>query len=554
MNAPIMDRPIGNSPATNPPTANAPTGVELRKLAKAASRARQTGHWYQLIEELYILIFTLIVLISMMIPALSDSSSGVWGEAITGWNGSDFAQQRAQLTWLMWAALSALGVWVSVRIGPLTATAGMATWLLPTPADRRGLLWARIIPVMLVATAWGLISGALSGALALNSNGLGSHGLSSHDLGSHGLGVGDLGWWCAMAGAFQFLLTATVFAAQPESNPQLRRPIDIAMVFAPVVVGAGFALLAPAIIFDAATHATLLAATLVVVALAAGGLSLWGITRIDLIPTTQLRRGGALLATSTAAISDLNIRNLMSLLAHSGGDTSWWQKLALHKKVQWRLVRGPASATICSDAVIMMRNLRHIMQFVATLAGVWLICFAGLSKPLVAISVILLGFIAALATTGAARHADDSPAWDRYFPAAAKDTRSHRMHFPLLMMFIWWIGATTAFVLSSGDNIWWITAALAAPVSASAALRSAFRPAPDWDAPLIPTPMGAFPTSLFSGLAHGFDLLIIGSVPLVLAILGVIELDVTRPIWLWLQAMLTILVAGWAMHTSKPKP
>ena len=59
---------------------------------------------------------------------------------------------------------------------------------------------------------------------------------------------------------------------------------------------------------------------------------------------------------------------------------------------------------------------------------------------------------------------------------------------------------------------------LAAPMWAAAAGRGASRPIPDFSGPLIMTPMGAIPPGLSAVVARGPDLAVVGSIPVIIAL------------------------------------
>ena len=66
---------------------------------------------------------------------------------------------------------------------------------------------------------------------------------------------------------------------------------------------------------------------------------------------------------------------------------------------------------------------------------------------------------------------------------------------------------------------WALLGVLTAPAWAGAAVRGGYRPELDWSGPVVSSPMGAVPTGVGATLVRGPDLGVLGTVPLVIALL-----------------------------------
>jgi hypothetical protein len=93
------------------------------------------------------------------------------------------------------------------------------------------------------------------------------------------------------------------------------------------------------------------------------------------------------------------------------------------------------------------------------------------------------------------------------------------MIVPGIAMLLWSVVAFGAVGRWEGDLVPWIALGVAsAPVWAGAALRAAYRPAPNWEGPLIATPAGALPGGVAGVLARGPDVAVLGMVPVIISV------------------------------------
>ena len=79
-----------------------------------------------------------------------------------------------------------------------------------------------------------------------------------------------------------------------------------------------------------------------------------------------------------------------------------------------------------------------------------------------------------------------------------------------------------------------------APAWAAAALRGACRPDPDWSGPAVSTPMGVLPAGVGATLVQGVDVGVVGSLPLLAALL----LGGPTPLLVAVQLAWSLLLAG----------
>ena len=186
-----------------------------------------------------------------------------------------------------------------------------------------------------------------------------------------------------------------------------------------------------------------------------------------------------------------------------------------------RLVRGPGSAIVAADLAVLVRSPRHLVQVVvAALLPALVVTTPQLAGTVgLLVAIVGGGYVAMLATGEGARRAEMAPVLDRLLPLGAEQVRRLRLVVPGAVMLVWAVVAFGTVGLWRGDLALWIALGLVTtPVWAGGALRTAYRPAPDWGGNLVSTPMGALPTGVAAVLARGPDVVVLGLVPAIIAL------------------------------------
>lgn len=384
---------------------------------------------------------------------------------------------------------------IGARLGPVGAGGAEATWWLALPVDRRGLLRPASLRLPVVA---GLVGGAV---LAVLDGGL---------LADHGLGhVLRLGGTAALVCAALVLL-----AGHLQSRGVPRRTTAAA---GDLVIAA-----APLLALVAALAGWRLAALpdvpvwlLAVLAVAVAGLGWWLDTRLGRIRGRDLRESGSVATQAAGAVVSLDSRELGRALTDSAA------RPRRRRVRRMRLVRGPVSAVVVADLTVLLRSPRHLVQLVVSaLVPVVVVITPQLAGPLgVVVAVLVSGYVGMLATGEGARRAEMAPVVDRLLPLSARSVRRARLVVPGVAMVLWSVAAFAAIGRWEGDVLPWLLLGLAsAPVWAAAALRAAYRPAPNWEGPLIATPAGALPAGVMGVLSRGPDVAVLGSVPVIICV------------------------------------
>jgi hypothetical protein len=154
----------------------------------------------------------------------------------------------------------------------------------------------------------------------------------------------------------------------------------------------------------------------------------------------------------------------------------------------------------------------------------------------------LLGWgLAATAAGRPAREAQAAPELDRLFALSAAAVVRSRAVLPLAVTAV--VCTLSGLLLGVGTGAagtWALLGPAVAPAWAAAALRGACRPDPDWSGPAVSTPMGVLPAGVGATLVQGVDVGVVGSLPLLAALL----LGGPTPLLVAVQLAWSLLLAG----------
>jgi hypothetical protein len=402
------------------------------------------------------------------------------------------------------------------RLGPIGVGGAEGTWWLTLPVDRRGLLrgsaWR--LPA-LAGVAAGLVTGVLTAATPVAPAG-------------SGVLVGVAAAFVAAAAVALAGLVQGAGGSRPGVGAG-----DVLVACGPLVALAGLATAwrpgsLPAVPWWA------LAVLAVALAAAVAALD----ARLGTIPARALRESGAVAAHAAGALASMDSRELGRALSDR------LSRPARRRSLRLRLVAGPVRAFAAADLLVLVRSPRHLAQLVGTaVLPLVVVSTPGLAGSVqVTLTVLIGGYVAAIATGEGARRAEMVPTLDRLLPMSAREVRRARLLVPAITMTLWSVVALGAVGLWRGDPWPWLgLGVLVGPAWAGAALRSAYRPAPEWGKALVSTPMGALPTGAATVLARGPDAALVGVLPTLVAVLvgGVPETLV------WIQIATTLIALTW---------
>ncbi|MDO8108166.1 DUF6297 family protein [Isoptericola sp. b441] len=405
------------------------------------------------------------------------------------------------------------------RLGPIGVGGAEATWWLTLPVDRRGLLRGSVwrLPA-LAALVTGLVAGVLAAVVPAVGN------------------PAQVGLMGALAAATLVITAALVQAWRGSRVAVVAGDVLLATV---PVLGAGAVLAG----WHPATVPAVPWWTLAPAVLALTGLVWWLDTRLGAIPARSLRESGSVAAHAAGALTSMDSRELGRAL------TDRTARQSRRRSLRMRLSGGAVRALLTADLLVLLRSPRHLVQIVAgALLPYLVVSTPELAGPAqLALAVLIGGYLATQATGEAARRAEMTPAVDRLLPLSARDVRRAHLVVPATVMTLWAVVALAAVGIWHGEFWPWLVLALVAgPAWAGGALRSAYRPAPSWDKALVSTPMGAVPMGAAAVLARGPDVVIVGQLPALVAVL----VGSVPPSVLGVQVATTVVALLWGSSTE----
>lgn len=521
------DGDVGDEPAHSGPAAPAvspadvgaiPTAADLRRYVRAAGRAHSGAGIGSLLSDVYYAVVTLAIGVGVGLGVAQQMRVSLPPAPEV----DDLGLSLPTLVLVVVVALAGVALSLAGRLGPVGLGGAQAAWLQSLPVGRRGLLRPAAVRLPLAAAAVGAVLVAIldAGLLA--------------DSGGHVLRAAST----AAVGGALVVLGAGLAQAAGVARRRTAAAGDALLVLAPLLAWA-LALTGTSLTGLPVPGWPVVAA--LVVAVAAGGAALDA--RLVRIPGRSLRESGSVAEQAAGALVSLDSRELGRALsdATSAPTRRWTSSLIT--------ARGPISALVTADLVVLRRSTRHVVQLiVAALVPALVTVVPQLAAPgSVLIALLLGGWAAASATGEGARRAEMAPILDRLLPLSARTVRRLRMVVPTAVMVVWALAVHAALGRWASDLPGWLALAVAgAPAWGAATVRAAYRPAPDWGKNVVATPMGALPGGVAGVLARGPDIVVLGLLPTWIAVL---LQQVTTPL-LMIQAALSVIGVLVASSTS----
>ncbi len=512
---------VAGPPARGP----VPSGRAVRALTSRAARTRTGAGWGALLSDVYTFVLSLAIGLSISISAAERL-----GEAWRPPPGTASGPVVIDPEWLAaLAALALVGGLLSIasRLGPVSLGAPQAAWWLPMPVDRRTLLRPSALRLPLGTAAAGGLASAVLAVLALPERDV-----------SHVLRV-------AATSALVSALVA-LLAGLAQTAGVTRRVVtsigDGAVAAAPV--------LAVVIAVSGPTAPADVTVPLIVLVTGAGLVAAAAVLldrRLPRIRDRDIRERGAVAGRALTAAVSLDSRELGSALS----DASRRQRRS--RSLGLGVVRGPATALITSDWLLLARSPRHLLQVaVAACLPIAVVLSGTPSAALLAPMLLVGGYAASLATAEGARRAEVAPVLDRILPLGADVARRLRAVVPGAVMAVWTLVVFGVLAVRRDDVAWLVLGLLATPVWAGAAVRAAYRPRPDWSGALVATPAGALPPGAAGVLARGVDATVLGMVPVIVALV----IGAVPPAMVALQVFASLVVfwVGTRLPAAGPRP
>ncbi|MET7329947.1 DUF6297 family protein [Nonomuraea sp. NPDC005650] len=394
-------------------------------------------------------------------------------------------------------ALALAGFLAAARAaGPVMLPAADASWLLPSPLNRRHLLGRTARVLAVVAVAAGLLLGLgliavlgapdqlvwrLLGALALGVS------ATAGGMALAVLGQASQSWQVWLTSAMVALLVVAVVTV----SGQLRTVLAVA-ASAPL----------PAVAVAAAA-ATALSALLVRQAWAS----------LDRIPTRTLVTA----STRAGHVANAAVGLDPDALTWIAEDNHWRARKLRSRP--WPSLPAPFALAWHDWRRVGRRPGRLAVMFAMSALPAVLAQAGG--APVTLGAAVLAGSLAvAVVSVSGARRDSDNPALSRLIGIRRRHALAARAMLPMLLSGAWATLALAGLSVSGALPGAWLFGPLMAPALAAAALRMARRSPVDHSMPIIDTPGGAIPTGPLRWAFTGVDLAVLGCLPAVAALLS----------------------------------
>ena len=517
-----------------------PDGAALRRWVRRHTLSR--GIW-AIVGDIYSALLGALVLGALVVPRVVGAVPLASGESAGSAIGSLSTLRPGWI--LVAAALLGLSLLVGPlhRLGPLFLRPFEAAWMLPLPGGRAGLL----APIARAEIAIAALTGALTAGLLAVLAGADAALLAGAVL----LGSG--------AGA---VLIAVLIHLQISGH-------STALLRGGLLAAAGLAVLASAL------------APPLPGAVPAGVATALGVVCWALLLASWTRLSRTMPLIEDARILDAVARSLGAHVSLLSLDTrALGRVLAAPPRRPTRRASMPVArlgarlprwarvplAIAQGDAILLGREPHRLIQVVAGLLLALVPQFVpGAGRIACAAAYAIGGWIATLAVAEPARRAWFDGGLDASWPARPAVVRMGHLLVPAAGMVVWTAAATAPQwgamtrtvrrVLPGGSVIEASGSAGAAAVLvllaglawAGAALRSGYRRTPNFSAGLVTSPVGSLPPGAVEMLISGPDAALIGSLPMILVLVGA----PAALILLALQVVLTGVVVAWGMEEEK---
>ncbi|SDN04549.1 DUF6297 family protein [Actinomyces ruminicola] len=504
-----------------------PTGRDLRRWVRVRT-ARTRSPW-ALVGDIYDAGLAIVVLGAMVVPYLGRLGTGSVPEG----GGRGLSGVDPAWTALLLALVSLVLILEPLRrLGPLFLRPYEAAWWLDLPGDRRGLLepvaWVEAAVALTVGSATGLLLAVVAASTPATAAGMVLFG----------------------AGCGGILLVLLLSAQLAGTDGRGARA---------ALLGAATAALAADVVrlpFPRREGGLLLAVIGLLMCLVA---ALWWRRlrpRLVDLPDAHLLEAAARSRGAQVSVLSLDTRALGRLLSAPARRPAASSRLPL-ARLAGRLPRAlrPVLCVAQADWLLLCRQPRRGLQL---LVGLVIAVFPLLSDGVGAVSAVAFhlvgGWVSVLAVAEPARRAWFDGGADASWPAGPLLVRCGHLLMPTAVMTAWALSALTVELCArpsaptSGEVLAALgLAALAGCGWAGAALRSGFRPTPDFSLGLVASPVGSVPPGVVEMLVSGPDAAALAGLPTALLALG------TPPTaqLLGVQLAASGVVVAWGLLTGR---
>ncbi len=464
---------------------------QLKLLMKDWRKGRATRTIWDMITDGYVMIFSLVVIVAMIVSGIMSVQQSAAGCSTSG-----CLTARGLLPWLVLSALVVAGVSVSRIFGPVIASAAEGFWLLDAPVRRSRLLKRRLWAVVIGA---GLIGVLLGGGITMMT----------------GLSWASIATWAAAVG-----LAAAAVVALAAIEQAAERTTVLAVVQALIAVVATAVLLAmiavasdwislpidPGHTEEFGIVVLAMAGVLAIVFSVFARRSLHNVRRARLVSGGDLLSGmqGAMFALDFGLMRDIVVNRRWLSRGHvnpAKGRSSGRNALI------WREIERVA------------RNPRNVLVLLISAVVPYALLSLGLGNLTPAVSAIVL-MVVMVPFFDSLRVLTRTRGLARAFPMSTSELNGAMTMVPAGLAILWAIAAGPAFVLIGPDAVTptalgegMMKGLITAIAGYIAAMRWVTAKSADYSSPMVATGFGAMPPGLMFNLMRGFDVIALITLP-----------------------------------------
>ena len=459
--------------------------ADLRGDIRHWRRGRATARIGDVLEDLYVAAFSTLVLGSMVVNVVVNVGR-ISDQLCTS---TGCREARSLLPWAALAVLLLLTLLLARLFGPVYVTPASGSWLVPAPLDRAALLRPRLLAWAAAALVVDLVLAGVAAVLA-------------------GFGAGSL-VNAGLAGSLGLAAVALTALGQPGRGRLAAVLPWVLGGLLLVVLGLMAGGNAPLLADPAPTWGW--AAAIALVALLGVVSTVVVVRRLGSFRHRDVAPGGVLAPSLSGALASLDLALAYDVLvAHRWHD---------HEAVRPRRGGGGGAwALVWLDLVRLWRTPRAVLVVAAAAVVGYAAAGVGAGR-LGALLAGLAGFLALLPLLGGLRVLTRTPGLARLLPFPSTTARAAALVVPGVLAVL--AGLADAPALARGLELDGPTAVRAGIAVGLAALASATRwvtgRPPNYERPLVSSPMGAVPTNLYGSVFRGFDVLLLTTAPLLLA-------------------------------------
>ncbi|HEU5044431.1 MAG TPA: DUF6297 family protein [Nocardioidaceae bacterium] len=461
---------------------------ELRGQIRNWRRGRAELSLAEAIGDAYIAVFATIMLGSMGISVILNLRNASGALCTT----QTCSTARDVMPWLFAGVEVAVCLGVARLFGPMLVSPAIGTWLLSAPVDRSALLLPRLAGTGTAAFVVGGALAAVGGTLA-------------------GFSAGTIAAFAVSTAAVCLCTVTLTTVVQARGGPaaKIATWLVAGLVWAAVVALVLQMLPAPA---AQQRFSPAWLAALVVTAVLAVGSVVRAVADLPRIHRDRLAPGGSLVPSLSGALATLDLALIYDILV----SRRWLARSTVRPHRG-----GPkgAAALVWRDLIRLRRSPQTVVVPAAAIVVPYLGARLGIGEGLVLL-IGLTGFLAGLGLCSALRVLSRTPGLMRCLPLERWEVRAATLAVPAVVLLVWGLATAPAVHEAIVGTTWgtacWVAAALGV-AALTAVTRWMTAAPPDYLKPLVSSPMGAVPTSLFGSLARGFDVLLLLCAPLLLA-------------------------------------